>query len=218
MTANMGDLESAQYAMELAQRLGKPQEAARIAQKAADFFTEGRSATRAKQLHQSAQLLGKPAPGFGMAKWWQGVGGPVTPEMLKNRVTVVFSWNMQSAWNKFYFERLNAMLKETAEKGVQLVGISRLARFDALKMGTRKELTDEDELKFYEMWTQQYNVTYPLAVDGFESEALMHAWGAYTVPFFAVVGKDGNIAAIGFGKDEDRFVALRHLVDLALAK
>jgi tetratricopeptide (TPR) repeat protein len=218
MTANMGDIESAILAVETAQRLGKPQEAVRLAQKAADFFTEGRHALRAQQLLESAKLIGQPAPGFAGAKWWEGSRAPFTPEMFKGKVTVIFAWNMQSAWNTYYFERLHAMLKDTAEKGVQLVGISRLARFDPLKMGTKKELTDEEELKFYEMWTNQYGVTYPLAVDGYESEALMKAWGAHTVPYFCIVGKDGNVAAIGFGKDEERFVALRHLVDLALAK
>jgi len=219
LTANVGDLEAGMLAIEIAQRLGKPQEAVRIAQKAADHFTgEGRSADRAKQLLQEVQLIGKPAPGFAAAKWWQGVGGPVTPEMLKGKVTVVFSWNMKSAWNTYFFERLHGMLKDYAERGMQLVGISRLAHFDPLKMGTKKDMTDDEELKFFEMWTQQYGVTYPLAVDGFESEALMGAWAAHTVPFYAVVGRDGNVFGVAFGKDEERIQGLRQIVDLALAK
>jgi tetratricopeptide (TPR) repeat protein len=218
MTTNMGDMESAILAVELAQRLGKPQEAVRIGQKAADFFKEGRQAERAKQLHQGVQLLGKAAPGFAAAKWWKGVGGPVTADMMKNRVTIVFSWNMKSAWNKFFFDRMHALLKETADKGVQMVGISRLARFDALKMGTRKDMTDDEELAFYDMWKDQYGVTYPFAVDGYDSEELMSAWAAYTVPFIVIVGKDGNVFAVLSGKDEERIAAVRELVDMALAK
>ena len=218
MTTNMGDMESAILAVELAQRLGKPAEAVRIGQKAVDFFKEGRQAERAKQLHQGTQLLGKAAPGFAAAKWWKGVGGPVTADMMKNRVTVVFSWNMKSAWNAFFFERMHALLKDTADKGVQLVGISRLARFDALKMGTRKDMTDDEELAFYDMWKDQYGVTYPFAVDGYESEALIGAWAAHTVPFIVIVGKDGNVFAVVSGKDEERIASVRELVNMALAK
>ena len=221
MTLNMGDIESAQYAVEVAQRLGKPAEALRIAQKAADFFPnddDSKPGRRARQLLATTKLIGQPNPGFGGAKWWHGVGGPVTSDMMKGKVTVIFSWNMQSAWNRFLFERLEKMLQELAPKGVQLVGISRLARFDAVNMGTKKDLTDEEELKFYQMWTEQYRVTYPLAVDGYESDALMHAWEAHTVPSFVVVGKDGNVFGIGSGKDEERIAALREIVELALAK
>ena len=218
MTTNMGDMESAIYAVEIAQRLGKPAEAVRIGQKAADFVKEGRQAERAKHLHQGTQLLGKAAPGFAAAKWWKGVGGPVTADMMKNRVTVVFSWNMKSAWNKFFFDRMHALLKDTADKGVQLVGISRLARFDALKMGTRKDMTDDEELAFYDMWKDQYGVTYPFAVDGYESEELINAWAAHTVPFIVIVGKDGNVFAVMSGKDEERIASVRELVDMAIAK
>jgi hypothetical protein len=219
MTLNMGDIESAQLAVEIAQLLGKPAEAVRIAQKAADFFpADGKPGKRAVQLLAGVKLIGKPAPGFKAARWWQGVGGPVTDEMLKGKVTVVFSWNMQSAWNKYLFERLNTLLTELAPKGLQIVGISRLARFDAVNMGTKKELTDEEELKFYEMWTQQYGVTYPFAVDGYESDALMNAWEATVVPFFVVVGKDGNVFGVASGKDEERIAALKSIVELALAK
>jgi hypothetical protein len=101
---------------------------------------------------------------------------------------------------------------------MQLVGVSRLARFDAINMGTKKEMTDEEELKFYEMWTQQYGITYPLAVDGYESEALIGAWEATVVPFFVVVGKDGNVFGVASGKDEERIAAVRDLVEQALAK
>jgi tetratricopeptide (TPR) repeat protein len=211
-TASYGDVEAAIHGVDCWLRVGKLDEAVRLAQRAADTIKEGRHGERAKSLLQQVGLVGKPAPSFAAAKWWKGSGGPVTDEMLKGHVTVVFVWNMKSQLMSWMFERLNKVVEETADKGVQFVGISRLARFDPLKMATMKQGTDEDELQFYDMWATQYKVTYPLAVGGYEDDALINAWAAHNVPYFVVVGKDGKVFYMRSGKEEEHMMALRDMI------
>ena len=215
-TIGFGDQESAIYAVDCWLRLGRIDEAVRIANRAGDVIKEGRAGERMKALKQQVELVGRPAPGFEAAKWWKGSGGPVTPDMIKGRVTVVFVWNMKSAWNEFFFMRLNKLVKELAERDVQFVGISRLFRFDATVMGTRKDMTDEEELERYDMWVAQYGVIYPLAVGGYEDESLVNAWAAHVVPSYIVVGKDGKVSYVRTGKEEEHFAILKEMIEKAL--
>ena len=212
------DFDAAKMAADCYLRLGRLDDARRLAAKMTDLVKEGKNAAFAKWLVQQLDLIGKPAPGFKDAKWWKGAGAPVADADFQGKVTVVFTWNMKSAWNEFFFERLNQMVKDYADKPFQVVGISRLARFDATINATKADMTDDDELLRYDMWKEQYNVAYPLAVDGYESEALMGAWAGHTVPFFVVVGKDGKVASVRSGKNEEHFAALRELVEKELAK
>ena len=218
MTIHEGDVECAILAVETAQRLGRPAEAVRIAHKAVEFFREGPTAVRARALLEAAILVGRPAPGFAGAKWWKGAGGPVKDADLSGRVTVVISWNMKSAWNRPFFERLNAFLAATRDRGVGLVGISRLARFDPTVMETQEDLTDEQELVFYDMWKQQYGVTWPLAVYPYRDQRMLADWAAHVVPLWIVIGKDGKIAAVSAGKDDERIAVMREFVERELAR
>jgi tetratricopeptide (TPR) repeat protein len=216
--AGPGDVEDAILGVDCRLRLGKADEAVRLADRAAAAIKEGRAAERAKVLQQQVALVGKPSPGFSAARWWKGVGGPVTAESMKGKVTVVFSWNMKAAWAKWFFERLNRMVKDYAGRPVLFVGVSRLARFDPVNMCTDAELTDEKELVFYDMWTQQYEVACPLAVGAFQDTALVDAWAAHIVPAYVVVGKDGVVSYVRSGKNEEHFAALRGMVDRALER
>jgi hypothetical protein len=211
------DLGSLLLATETAQRLGRPEEAVRIARRASEVILPvGHEGERVKGLVAALAMIGKPAPGFDGVSWWKGVGGPVSREDLRGRVTVLYSWNMQSAWNRFLFKRVAELDRDYRKRGVRVIGISRLARFDPIRMETREELTDEDELVFLDMWKQQYQVTWPLAVCPYKSDVLEREWAVTVVPQWIVVGKDGNVFAVMSGKDEERIDALRHLVDLAL--
>jgi tetratricopeptide (TPR) repeat protein len=217
-TTGFGDVDDAVLGVDCWLRLGRVDEALRFATRSSDFIKEGRAADRAKQLLKQVSIVGKPAAGFGGAKWWQGTGGPVTAENLKGKVTVVFTWNMKSNLNKWFFERLNLLIKDYADKPFQVVGISRLANFDPINMCTKKDMTEEDELKFYEMWCQQYGITYPLAVGAKDDDALVDAWAGYVVPYFVVVGKDGVVSYMRTGKSPEHYAALREMVDKALKK
>jgi AhpC/TSA family protein len=217
-TGGMGDAENAILGVDCYLRLGKVADANRLATRMVEIVQGGHSADRVKWLQQQVALVGKPAPGFEGAKWWKGTGGPVTAENLKGKVTVVFVWNMKSSWNKWFFERLNAMVKDYAGKPFQVVGISRLARFDPRKMATKADMTDEEELELYDLWAQQYGNDYPLAVGGKDDEALVNAWAAYVVPSYIVIGKDGIISYVRTGKNPEHFIALREMVDKALAR
>jgi tetratricopeptide (TPR) repeat protein len=215
-TTGFGDQESGIYAVDCWLRLGKPDEAKKIAERAADFIKEGKAGERMKQLKAQVALVGKPAPGFTTAKYWKGSGGPITNDGFKGKVTVVFSWNMQKQWNSWFFKRLTELASAYQGGEFQLVGVSRLAKFDATKMAVKQELTEEDELNFYEMWCAQYGVTYPLAIGGYNDEALMDAWAAHVVPSYAVVGKDGVVTYIRTGKEEEHFAVLKEMVDRAM--
>ena len=215
-TTGFGDQESGIYAVDCWLRLGKPDEARRVAERAADFIKEGKAAERMKQLKAQVAMVGKPAPGFTTAKWWKGSGGPITADNLKGKVTVVFSWNMQKQWNKWFFERLHALANNYQGGDFQLVGVSRLAKFDATKMATRADMSEEDELNLYDMWCAQYGVTYPLAVGGYNEDALIDAWAAHVVPSYSVIGKDGTVVYIRSGKEEEHFAILKEMVDRAM--
>ena len=215
-TTGFGDQESGIYAVDCWLRLGRPDEAKRVADRASEFIKEGKAAERMKQLKAHVAMVGKPAPGFTTAKWWKGSGGPVTADNLKGKVTVVFSWNMQKQWNTWFFKRLNELVGAYPGGEVQLVGVSRLAKFDASKMATKADMTEEEELNLYDMWAAQYGVTYPLAIGGFGEDALIDAWGAHVVPSYTVVGKDGTIVYVRSGKEEEHFAILKEMVDRAM--
>ncbi len=217
-TSDWGDIEAAILGVDCYLRLGKTSDAVDLARRAGDFIKEGKKSDRVKQLQQQVALVGRPAPDFSAAKWWKGTGGPVSTQQLKGAVTVVFAWNMQKQWNKWFFERINALAKDYAEKGVQVIGISRLAKFDAFRMCTDANMTDEKELEFYDAWAREYQVNFPLAVGANGDEALIDAWACHVVPTYIVVGKDGSVTYVRTGKDELYFASLREMIDKALQK
>lgn len=220
MTLGVGDPESALYAVDCYQRMGRNDEALRVAQKAADFYKEGRQADRMKVLLASASMLGRPSPDFSGARGWSGVGGPVTREMMQGKVVVVYSWNMQAQWMKWFYQRIGALNEEYAPKGVLFVGISRFAHFDANKMVTKADMTEEEELTFYDAWTREYKVTWPLAVGPFGDEGapFMDAWAGSIIPAITVVGKDGKVFYVRTGKNPEHMAALKEMIEKAVNK
>src|SRR5258706_7609499 len=124
---------------------------------------------------------------------------------------------MKSTLNKCFSERLTLLTKNYADKPLQVVGISRLAKFDPINMCTKPDMTEEDELKFYEMWCAQYSINYPLAVGAKDDDGLIDAWAGYVVPYFVLVGKDGNVTYMRTGKGTEHFAALREMLDKAMA-
>ncbi len=220
VTLSTGDPESAILGVDCALRMSRVDAAMRIAQKGADFFKEGRHTPRMKQLLDQVHLVGKPAADFSDARAWRGTGGPVTREMMAGKVTVVFSYNMQTQWLRFLIQRVNTMYEEIAPKGVLLVGISRLAHFDPMKMGVIKEMTEEQELEFYERWAQQESIRFTLAIGGYDPDtSLLDAWAAQPfIPTFVVVGKDGKVSYVRTGKEDDHIAILKEMVEKALAQ
>jgi len=218
MTTGPGDDVSAIHSVDCYQRIGKPDDAMRVAQKAVDFFKEGKQAERMALLLQATKMVGRPAPDFTGAAHWRGEGGPVTRDMMAGHVTVVFSWNMSAQWMRFFFKRVNAMAEELAPKGVIFVGISRLAKFDANKMITKEDMTDEDELLYYDAWVREYGVKYPLAIGpyGDPGEAFMNTWSATVIPAFTVIGKDGKVFYTRTGKNDEEVDAVKEMVEKAL--
>jgi hypothetical protein len=218
-TAGVGDVNNAVLCVECYLRVGKPGDALRVATRVVELTgKEGRQAERAAQLLKQVSLVGKPAPSFAAVKWWKGSGGPVTEESFKGKVTLVYCWNMKSNLISWFEQRLVKVVTELNSPNLNIIGLSRLARFDPTKMATKSEMTDEEELNFYELWAQQHGITYPLAVGGYNEDALIDAWAAYSVPYYVLVGKDGNVFYIGFGKDEERFNILKGILEKALAK
>ncbi len=219
-TDGMGDPESALYAVDCYQRLGRNDEAHRMAQKAADFYREGRQADRMKVLLAATSMLGRTAPDFTGARNWSGIGGPVTRDMMKGKVVVVFSWNMQVQWAKWFFERINALAEEYMPKEVMFVGISRFAKIDANKMITVADMTEETEMTFYEAWTREFKVTYPLAIGpyGDEGQPFMDAWAGSIIPAITVVGKDGKVFYVRTGKNPEHMAALKEMIEKAVNK
>jgi tetratricopeptide (TPR) repeat protein len=215
---SQSDMESAIQAIDCYLRMGRNDDAVRLSKRMTDLIKEGKNVERAKWMVQQLDLIGRPAPGFSGAKWWKGTGGPVSDADLKGKVTVVFTWNMKSAWNQFFFDRLAQLIKDLADKPFQVIGISRLAHYDPVTGGTKADMTEDEELTRYDMWAQQYPVTYPLAVDGFEKEDLLGPWVGHVVPYYVVVGKDGNIFYVRTGKNEEHFAALKEMIEKALAK
>ncbi|NUN51672.1 MAG: TlpA family protein disulfide reductase [Planctomycetaceae bacterium] len=143
--------------------------------------------------------------------------GHLSLEDLRGKVVVVFSWNMQAQWAKWFFERLRRLHDDYAPRGVVVVGISRLHRFDPVRMEVDESMSEEAELMFYDAWTREYGVDHPLAV-GDRDGILMAAWAARVVPMFVVVGKDGNVAYVRTGKEEEHFGILREVLDRELAR
>ena len=212
------DMESAIQAVDCYLRLGRNDDAVRLARRMTDLIKEGKNVERAKWLVGQLELIGRPAPSLGGAKWWKGNGGPVAEADLKGKVSIVFTWNMKSQWNKFFFDRVAALLKDYADKPVQAIGLSRLAHYDPTTGGTKADMTEDQELQYYDMWCQQYPITYPLAIDGFEKLDLIDPWVGHVVPYYVVVGKDGNVFYVRTGKNEEHFAALKEMIDKALAK
>ena len=217
-TTGYGDINSCLLAVDCFLRLGRASEAVAVVDRCASMNKEGKNADRARQLQQQVALVGKPAPGFSAVHAWEGTGGPVSDKQLKGVVTVVFSWNMQKQWNQWFFERVNKLAAEYAERGVQVIGVSRLAKFDANRMKVDPEMTEEKELAYYHAWVGEFKVTYALAIGAYQDENLINAWGFQVVPTFVVVGKDGIVNYFRTGKDEKYFPALREMIDKALAK
>ncbi|MHC4922614.1 MAG: hypothetical protein ACYTG4_00835 [Planctomycetota bacterium] len=201
------------------QRAGRAGDAVGLARKGVSHF-EGneKGKKRMMQLVDACDLVGKPAPGFANAKWWKGRGGPLSDEALKGNVTVVFSWNMQARWIKWFFKRVSDLNSDYSGRGLQIVGISRLARFDAVNGGTVPDLTDDQELEFYDLWESQYGVSYPLAVGQYGNSALMDDWACNVIPAMVLVGKDGLVKYTRTGKEEEHFDALRTMIDKAYAE
>ena len=214
-----GDPESVIFAADCLQRIGRAPDGAALARKSVDLFKDqAKNADRMKLLARSCELVGQPAPGFEGARHWKGVGGPVVPEGLQGQVTVVFAWKMESRWIKQFFQRINQLHSDFADRGVQVIGISRLWKYDPSQGGTVADMTDERELEFYDMWAREYSVNYPLAVGAYGDESLMDAWAARVVPSEIVVGKDGKVAYTRVGKEEEHFAALRQMIEKELAK
>lgn len=217
--AGVGDVNNAVLCVENYLRAGKAGEAQRVAARVAELTgKEGRQGERANQLVKQVNLVGKPAPSFAAAKWWKGSGGPVTEENFKGKVTLVYGWNMKSNLIGWFEQRLLKTVGEINSPNLQIIGVSRLARFDPTKMATKKEMTDEEELNFYDLWAQQHGLNFPLAVGGYEEDPLIDAWASYSVPYYVLVGKDGVVFSVGFGKDEERFVILKGILEKALAQ
>jgi tetratricopeptide (TPR) repeat protein len=217
--AGVGDVNNAVVCVENYLRAGKAGEAQRVAARVLELTgKEGRQGERANQLVKQVNLVGKPAPSFAAAKWWKGSGGPVSEENFKGKVTLVYGWNMKSNLIGWFEQRLLKMAGEINNPNFQIIGVSRLARFDPTKMATKKEMTDEEELTFYDLWAQQHGLNHPLAVGGYEEDALIDAWAAYVVPYYVLVGKDGMVFSVGFGKDEERFGILKGILEKALAQ
>ena len=217
MDMGPGDPESALHGVDCLLRLGRTDAAARLAAAAAARFPEGRVADRMRLLVDQVALVGRPSPGFGAARWWKGEGPPPTEEELRGKVVVVYSWNMQAQWVRWFFERLNRLHADYAPRGVVVVGISRLHRFDPNKMVYDESMTEEQELMFYDAWKKEYAVAHPLAVGEYDG-ALMEAWSARVIPMIVVVGKDGAVAYVRTGKDEEHFGILREVLERELAR
>ena len=97
-------------------------------------------------------------------------------------VTLVFSWNMQARWIEYFFKRISKLHNDYSAQGIQIVGLSRLAKFDAMQGGTVPELTDDQELDQYQAWKNQYGVVYPLAVGAYGDTSLMDDWACNVIP------------------------------------
>ncbi len=220
MTLGSGDPESASLATDCWQRLGKPAEAVRVAKLAAEGFPDEKTKKRMRHLVAACELVGKPAPGFDGARHWKGGGGPVTRDALKGGVTVVFAWNMamKPDRTKKLFENLNALQGDYSERGISLVGISRLAKFDPAQGGTVADMTEEQELAFYDTWERSYGTQCAYAIGGLDDDALVDAWAAHLVPALIVVGKDGNVAYTRTGFEAEHFATVRQAIDKALSR
>ena len=218
-TEGPGDVESVIYGVDCYLRIDRVQDALRVAEKGASFFKEGNFGERMRELVRQVNLVGKLAPDFSMIRDWVGEGGQVTQEMMAGKVTVVFFWNMQKQWNKWFFERLNKMNADLAPRGLILVGCSRLAHFDARKMATIKELSEEEEVAQVELYAKQESIHFSLAIGNYDPDtALLDAWAGHVVPSYVVVGKDGKVSYVRSGKDEDHIAVLREMVEKAMAK
>lgn len=219
MVQGAGDPEAAIFGTDCLQRAGNMESAVRLAKKAVEGFASNpKNQDRMKDLLAAVELVGQDAPGFPGAKHWKGTGGPIDTAALKGTVTVIFSWNLQMRTAKQFFHNLNKVQGDYSDRGLQVVGISRIEKYDPIQDGTIADMTEETELAFYDTWEQQFGTRCAFAIAGHEDFTLVNAWAASRVPGLIVVGKNGKVAYTRTGYLEEHFDALRQMIDREYAK
>jgi tetratricopeptide (TPR) repeat protein len=219
MSMGTGDPESAILGVECLLRTGKRDAAVAMAKKATEIFKEGRPVDRIKDLLAATSLVGETAAGrFAEAKHWRGSGSALTDADLQGKVTLVFGWKIDATWATSFFKEMNQLKADYDDKGVQFCGISRLAQFDPVEGGTKKDMTVDQELEFYDRMGREYGWDYPMAIGAIDNPALMHAWGAQATPSLTVVGKDGRIAYTRTGHKPEHVNTVREVLDRETAK
>lgn len=213
------DPESVVFAADCFQRAGKPAEAVAAGRKGQEALKGSPKEARMRYLVAACEMVGREAPGFAAAKHWKGSGGPVDLAAAKGKVVLVFGWKTEfnEGLLKGWAGRLRK-LGDAYEDRVQFVGISRLQKFDPRIGGYNKDLTQEEELDFYDAYERQYALRFPLAVGGLDDTSLMDAWCSVVVPSFVIVGKDGRVAYARTGFSDEHFDAVRAELDKAIAK
>jgi hypothetical protein len=216
------DVDDVARAAECWLRLGRSEEAGKLASEAVAALQKASSPKtrelldRALLLSRQVALVGQPAPGFGPARWWKGAGGPVGDDALRGSLTVVAGWDMAGEARGSGLEGLDALSRDYGPKGVRVVGISRLARFNPCRKVADPDMTEEDELGFYDALARDRRISFPLAIGAYGDDSLLDSWGVTAAPLLLLVGKDGKIAYVRGGTSGPDLAALRAMIDRVL--
>lgn len=126
------------------------------------------------------EIVGKQAPPLQVTDW---KNGEVSAADMKGKIVVVDFWATWCGPCLGAIPHTNELMKKYADKGVAVVGVCTHSR------GQEK----------MEEIAKQHNIEYPIARDPESRTA--QAWGVRFYPTYAVIDRDGKVAAIGLRPD-----------------
>jgi len=173
-----------------------------------------------KEAQFRKDLIGRPAPPFDAERWVRG--GPLTLETLRGKVILLEFWTATRAASVASFPRLNALHEEFHDRGLEIVGVTRLSGATWNPATKRAELfahnpTIETEVALLEALTEHHQLRYPTflvpAKTGF-----YEACGVSLVPHSIVIDRQGKIRLTQRVPDEAGVRVIRETIEKLLAE
>ena len=159
----------------------------------------------------SARLLGRPVPAIRAMRWLGG--GRVIENDYLGKITLIQFWAMWSEDSVNQMEKLNEWMATFADKGLQVVGVTRLfGRSDK-----DPDLTPAKELQGLEAFLASKKVRWRVAVLGQDDTTNDDRFAIAAIPTLIVVDRSGLVRSIKRGPVDSRLM-VRELERLAASK
>jgi len=150
----------------------------------------------------SARLLGRPVPAIRAMRWLGG--GRVIENDYRGKITLIQFWAMWSEDSVNQMEKLNEWMVTFADKGLQVVGVTRLfGRSDK-----DPDLTPAKELQGLEAFLASKKVKWPVALLGQDDTTNDDRFAIAAIPTLIVVDRSGMVRSIKRGPVDSRLMVL----------
>jgi len=148
------------------------------------------------------RLIGNAAPPIYAETWLNSI--PIDPAQLKDRVALIAFWAPWSNPCRRVIPALAELYEKYKDKGLVIIGLTKLYGAYKDDTGDRGLLADTDEIALIKEFIARYRATFPIAVS--VEAANSERYKIQDIPAMVFIDKKGKVAHILVGTGQEAFI------------